>query len=204
MMCMTYDAIIFPSRCLPSITYIKLLPEANAYPVWGHWLWRIFIISLRALTFRACGMQAVCHASPIVRSAAQAGLCELPHPIYEALEAAQQAQICNWIWHACQHDSAAAVRAAAAKCLGHVVEGMTLQGCPSGTHGMMICKPNFAPMSLLQSCVCCTHVSAAPTCFVHIMQHCAVTVQLASSLVHLHLCRTLCPAVNMTCWPTML
>lgn len=48
------------------------------------------------------------------------------------MESAWQAQICSWIWHACQHDSAAGVRAAAAKCTGQVAEGMPVQGCLSG------------------------------------------------------------------------
>lgn len=77
-------------------------------------------------------MQAVSHDSPVVRTAAQAALSELPYPLYAALPSSQQAQICSWVWHACQRDSAAAVRAAAAKCLGRIAERMPVQSCPSG------------------------------------------------------------------------
>ncbi|KAL3153661.1 hypothetical protein ABBQ32_013262 [Trebouxia sp. C0010 RCD-2024] len=75
--------------------------------------------------------QAVSHDSPVVRTAAQAALSELPYPLYAALPSSQQAQICSWVWHACQRDSAAAVRAAAAKCLGRIAERMPVQSCPS-------------------------------------------------------------------------
>lgn len=83
-------------------------------------------------------LQAVCHDSPFVRTAAQAALSELPYPLYGALPSSWQAQICSWVWEACQHDSAAAVRAAAAKCLGRTAEGMPVQNCPSGLQGVRV------------------------------------------------------------------
>ncbi|KAL0055415.1 hypothetical protein WJX82_000229 [Trebouxia sp. C0006] len=75
--------------------------------------------------------QAVAHSSPSVRSAAQASLADLPCIILQSLTLAQQARVWQWVWHACQHDEAAAVRAAAAKCLGYVAGSVPVQDCQS-------------------------------------------------------------------------
>ena len=77
-------------------------------------------------------MQAVCHSSALVRSAAQAGLSELPYCAYRYLPQSQHGQIWQWVWDACQNDEAAAVRAAAAKGLGHLAGGVPVQCCQSG------------------------------------------------------------------------
>ncbi|DBA95791.1 TPA: hypothetical protein ACH3X1_001342 [Trebouxia sp. C0004] len=75
--------------------------------------------------------EAVAHSSPSVRSAAQASLADLPCAILQFLTLAQQGKVWQWVWHACQHDEAAAVRAAAAKCLGHVAGSVPVQDCQS-------------------------------------------------------------------------
>ena len=77
-------------------------------------------------------LQAVCHESSFVRSAAQTGLSEMPYPVYRMFASDEQTQICEWIWHACQHDSTAAVRAAAVKGLGHIAESMPWDERQSG------------------------------------------------------------------------
>ena len=92
-------------------------------------------------------LQAVSHDSPVVRTAAQAALSELPYPLYAALPSSGQAQICSWVWKACQHDSAAAVRAAAAKCLGRIAEGMPVQSCPSGLRYALLASA-FQPIGI--------------------------------------------------------
>jgi len=83
--------------------------------------------SLNSLLF-----QAVAHSSPSVRSAAQASLADLPCAILQSFTLVQQGRVWQWVWHACQHDEAAAVRAAAAKCLGHVAGSVPVQECQSG------------------------------------------------------------------------
>lgn len=83
--------------------------------------------SLNSLLF-----QAVAHSSPLVRSAAQASLADLPCAILQSFTLVQQGRVWQWVWHACQHDEAAAVRAAAAKCLGHVAGSVPVQECQSG------------------------------------------------------------------------
>ena len=77
-------------------------------------------------------LQAVAHGSPLVRSAAQAGLSDLPPPTLHSLTLTQQRRVWQWVWHACQRDEAAAVRAAGAKCLGSIAGGVPVEEYISG------------------------------------------------------------------------
>ena len=76
--------------------------------------------------------QAIGHFSPLVRSAILTGISDLPYNIYRTLRQAQKEQVWQWVWHACQNDEAAAVRAAALKCVGCVVGSVPVQECQSG------------------------------------------------------------------------
>ena len=79
-------------------------------------------------------MQAVHHSSPLVRSTAHAGLSDIPYAAYQALRPSQQMQLWQWVWHACHHDEAAAVRAAAIMGLGYIAASLPVQACHSGVH----------------------------------------------------------------------
>ena len=126
-------------------------------------------------------LQAVCHESSFVRSAAQAGLSEMPYPVYQTFASVQQTQICDWIWHACQHDSAAAVRAAAVKCLGHVAEGMPWDGCQSGALSSSL---RLAPPCCSKANVCLKMLNAL--CTVRSLPS-SYMVKLQQSLIRLQL-----------------
>ncbi|DBA69737.1 TPA: hypothetical protein ACH3X2_012467 [Trebouxia sp. C0005] len=100
--------------------------------------------------------QAVAHSSPLVRSAAQASLADLPYAIFQSLALAQQGRIWQWVWHACQHDEAAAVRASGAKCLGHVAGSVSVQDCQSD-----VCRSIEVLCTAIRDCTLSVRVSAA-------------------------------------------